>query len=178
MLVTNSLSLLHSSHSILILQVPTTGPTSQPTPETEVNAESISSPTPKCEESQGTTQKPTRKMYSSTVRERPTRQPVCTSMMESYSTSADTEATKPVRNEYPSRYGNNLFLDGESSQSRPSSSPTSAPTPSTRVRPLRWPNMFDAVSTDKTTDTTHRRPRGESTNLRVRGNNIFKDEPG
>jgi len=69
MLVTNSLSLLHSSHSILIfLQVPTTGPTSQPTPKTEVNAESISSPTPKCEESQGTTPKPTFKIYSSSVR--------------------------------------------------------------------------------------------------------------
>ena len=99
-------------------------------------------------------------------------------MMESYSTSADTEATKPVRDEYPSRYGNNLFLDGESSQSRPSSSPTSAPTPSTRVRPPRWPNMIDTVSTDKTTVTTQHRPRDEASNLRIRGNNIFKDEPG
>jgi len=176
MSVTNSLSLLHSSHSILIsLQVPTTGPTSQPTPKTEVKAESISSPTPKCEESQGTTTKPTRKNYSSIVRNRPTRQPVCKSMMESYSSSADTDATKPVRDEYPSRYGNNLFLDGESPP--PSLSPTSAPIPP-RVRSHRWPNMFDAVSTDKTTDKTQHRPRDGATNLRVRGNNIFIDEPG
>lgn len=175
MLVTNSLSLLHSSHSILIsLQVPTTGPTSQPIPKIEVNAESISSPTPKCEEYQDTTPKPTRKNYSSIVRNRPTRQPVCKSMMESYSSSADTEATKPVRDEYPSRYGN-LFLDDGESSRRPSSSPTSAPIPP-RVRSPWWPNMF--AHTDKTTDTTQQRPRDEATNLRVRGNNIFKDEPG
>ena len=140
----------------------------QPTLKTEVNAESISSPTPKCEESQGTTTKPTRKIYSPGVRDRPTRQPVCTYMMESYSSLTDTEAIKPVRDEVPSR-PYNLFLDGESS--RPSSSPTSAPIPP-RVRPPRWPNMFD-----KTTDTTQHRPRDKATNLRVRGN-IFMDEPG
>ena len=146
----------------------------QPTPKTEVNAESISSPTPKCEESQGTTTKPTRKIYSPGVRDRPTRQPVCTYMMESYSSLTDTEAIKPVRDEVPSR-PYNLFLDGESP--RPSSSPTSAPIPP-RVRPSRWPNIFDAVSTDKTTtDTTQHRPRDEATNLRVRGNNIFMNEP-
>ena len=106
---------------------PTKEPSLQPSSKPNVKAESISSPTPKCEESQGTTPKPTLKNYSPAVRNRPTRQPVCTSMMESYSSSADTEATQPVRDEYPSRYGNNLFLDGESS--RPSLSPTSAPIP-------------------------------------------------